>query len=351
MLILYFDNFRGFSNGFIEINDINFLVGENSTGKTSILSIINLFSKPLFWFNHEFNNQEVELGYFDDIVSKFSINQTYFTIGFFKYRKNQCDAIVMKFGKKGMNPVIEEFRFITGNLDVHVKIRKNSIYYKEGKIDNKVIENNQMGFFNSWIINFNSLNDAILDEFILIKMRKKVMPQSIIIIINLIKSNILKEKLDFEPLEMPMLFNQFSWIAPIRTKPKTIYEGFKISFSPEGEHIPYLLRDILERKTEINEEMRKFISNFGLESGLFQSLLVKKYGKTKVSPFAINVMLSNLIFKIANVGYGVSQALPVLIDSIALSKGTCIAIQQPEIHLHPISLKQLWVNYFMNFIV
>jgi AAA15 family ATPase/GTPase len=36
---LYLDNFRGFSDQYIDIRDVNFLVGENSTGKSSVLLI------------------------------------------------------------------------------------------------------------------------------------------------------------------------------------------------------------------------------------------------------------------------------------------------------------------------
>lgn len=37
--VLYVDNFRGFSDAYVPLTDINFLVGENSSGKTSLLSL------------------------------------------------------------------------------------------------------------------------------------------------------------------------------------------------------------------------------------------------------------------------------------------------------------------------
>ena len=40
MTSIYLHNFRGFNNTHIDLQDINFFVGENSTGKTSILKII-----------------------------------------------------------------------------------------------------------------------------------------------------------------------------------------------------------------------------------------------------------------------------------------------------------------------
>ena len=66
---LYVDNYRGFTDTYIQIDDVNFFVGENSTGKTSILSLINLLSKFRFWTSQEFNIDDVQLGTFKDIVS------------------------------------------------------------------------------------------------------------------------------------------------------------------------------------------------------------------------------------------------------------------------------------------
>ena len=38
---------------------------------------------------------------------------------------------------------------------------------------------------------------------------------------------------------------------------------------------------------------------------------------------------------ISNVGYGVSQVLPVVVEMITRPKGHSFAVQQPEVHLHP----------------
>src|SRR5690554_7416609 len=86
---IYLKNYKGFKQQFVELQDVNFLVGENSTGKTSFLKIINLLSSPEFWYNYEFNNNEVELGYFEEILNK-KTNDKYFQIGIEK--PNEDDA-------------------------------------------------------------------------------------------------------------------------------------------------------------------------------------------------------------------------------------------------------------------
>ena len=69
MKYLFVDNFRGFTKTLLPIRDVNFFVGENSTGKTSILGLIKLLDTTQFWFNQRFNTDEVRLGNYKDIVS------------------------------------------------------------------------------------------------------------------------------------------------------------------------------------------------------------------------------------------------------------------------------------------
>jgi hypothetical protein len=89
MKYLYVDNFRGFKDTFLPIRDVNFFVGENSTGKTSILSLLKLISSPRFWFNLEFETDETKLGHFDDIVSVGATDRSYFCIGMIDNFKNE----------------------------------------------------------------------------------------------------------------------------------------------------------------------------------------------------------------------------------------------------------------------
>lgn len=82
MTILFLDNFRGFSNTYIPIQDVNFFVGENSTGKTSVIGLLKLLSTPEFWFANAFNTEEVNFGHCDDIVSITSNDRSYFSVGY-----------------------------------------------------------------------------------------------------------------------------------------------------------------------------------------------------------------------------------------------------------------------------
>ena len=70
MPVLYFDNFRGFNKTFLPLKNVNFFVGENSSGKTSVLKLIKILSDHRFWFSQEFNSEEAELGYYSEQSKK-----------------------------------------------------------------------------------------------------------------------------------------------------------------------------------------------------------------------------------------------------------------------------------------
>src|SRR5262245_4076918 len=78
MMTLYFHNFRGFERTTLPLRRTNFLVGENSTGKTSVLAALQILSEAEFWFTGRFSSKHVDLGTFSDIARP---GTKYFQVG------------------------------------------------------------------------------------------------------------------------------------------------------------------------------------------------------------------------------------------------------------------------------
>jgi predicted ATPase len=76
------------------------------------------------------------------------------------------------------------------------------------------------------------------------------------------------------------------------------------------------------------------LKEFGIESGLFTKIEVVRKGMKESDPFQIGVKSGGPAFNLVDVGYGVSQALPILVD-ILRSSDQLFLLQQPEVHLHP----------------
>ena len=125
-----------------------------------------------------------------------------------------------------------------------------------------------------------------------------------------------------------------AWIAPVRTKPKRTYNELSFAFSPEGDHTPYLIRRMLGSRTDA-KKFQSFIRRVGKASGLFQDVKTKNFGRGATAPFEVDIVLDGKELSLNTVGYGVSQSLPVLVEILARPHGSWLAIQQPEVHLHP----------------
>ncbi|MCK5665692.1 MAG: AAA family ATPase, partial [Thiotrichaceae bacterium] len=133
---------------------------------------------------------------------------------------------------------------------------------------------------------------------------------------------------------VPAFSDDIAWLAPIRSKPRKTYDEYRLDFSPEGDHTPYIIKKLLDRKADA-EKFKEFMSNIGIDSGLFESVKIKKYGSGVTSPFELDIVLNKKQLSISNVGYGVSHALPIIVELFVRNKGSWYAVQQPEGHLHP----------------
>ena len=333
MHYVYADNYRGFSDTILELKKVNYFVGENSTGKTSIMTAISLLSEPDFWFKQDFNAAPFRLGYFNDLVSKKSENKRYFTLGSISFHGGIANGNMFKYCKRGNKPTIKEIMVIGGRKIIHTKLTNKKMFIRHDSISRNLKKEIDVvkyiaDSFNGSASGFKSVSS----QYPLLGRNTPYM-------LTLLYSSI-KENTD---ISKPVAFEMhgvspFKWVAPIRTKPKSIYENLDINYSPEGDHTPVILNKMLNKERE--DSLVKLIETFGRESGLFHKIRTRNFGKKSNAPFEIRVTLNESEFGLNKVGYGVSQILPIIVDLLS-SKNQNYAIQQPEVHLHPKAQAQL----------
>ena len=129
--------------------------------------------------------------------------------------------------------------------------------------------------------------------------------------------------------------------APVRSRPLRTYDPVRPSSDPEGEYIPTYLANVHHRDPDGWQILKGKLEEFGQSSGLFDELSIKSFGKSEGTPFQVQVRKfsgkgrkgpqRNLI----DVGYGVSQALPLLSELLRSDAPSMFLLQQPEVHLHP----------------
>jgi predicted ATPase len=93
----------------------------------------------------------------------------------------------------------------------------------------------------------------------------------------------------------------------------------------------------LAKKAKASGAFMDALNEFGRESGLYRGIGIRSFGKDLSSPFEVMIQLEakGKSLRINNVGYGVSQALPVVVELMERPNNSYIGMQQPEIHLHP----------------
>ena len=328
------NNFRGFADTYIPILKGNFLVGENSTGKTSVLTLLEIFSSNFLIHSKEYAKiSHPRLGYFNDIVSESSENRDFFAVGRIhsKIVDNQeeiTDAFLIFYKKQNGLPVIAMYIHAFGGKEYRIRVGSTKIKYKINSINLKYsadefIENTYKNWTKSYETDTNEFEELPL------KMTKHMSAIFAVLAYEHYKTR--QDPNFLDKLIVPE-FKVVS-IAPIRSKPMRTYDKYETKFSSDGEHIPYLIKELFS--SEEANSFKEYLSIIGKNSGLFELIETKTFGSKAMDPFELNVLLNGKSLNIKNVGYGVSQILPIIVELFSRSKKTWFSIQQPEVHLHP----------------
>ena len=128
--------------------------------------------------------------------------------------------------------------------------------------------------------------------------------------------------------------------APVRSTPRRTYDPTRPFQDPEGEYVPTLLVNISRHDKQEWACLKGSLEEFGKSSGLFDEIFIESLGKAEGSPFQLQVRKSGGKLKgrkrnLIDVGYGVSQVLPVLTELLHKDRASMFLLQQPEVHLHP----------------
>jgi AAA15 family ATPase/GTPase len=154
-----------------------------------------------------------------------------------------------------------------------------------------------------------------------------------------------RQGLDVSPLTFHIcsafrqLVEKMVYIGPLRSYPERYYT-FSGNLSEQvgqyGEMLPdVLFQDHVQNHDEISKRVNAEFERFQLGYELKLSVL-KDEDSNHSNVFALRVVdkRTGVSASIRDVGFGVSQVLPIIVQSL-LSQNKTLLIEQPEIHLHP----------------
>ena len=318
-MILYLNNFKGFSDSFIPLESVNFLVGDNSTGKSTLLQVLEMLSQHSFWTMPQLSSGEYHLGPFNEIVNQLSSDRSFFQIG--------AEFNTVNIQEPGAEPilfrVLETFKEREGNivLDSFQYLQSGNSYYCSQITTPSLrvsIRRKQYSSFVEWVHSGVPTRSRVIENK---SLYFSWLPSLMRLVQETYNGN------DYHHLLYPVELSNFTVISPIRAEAHRIYEHFAQSYSPQGDHIPVLLNKIMHSNDRINKTIISRLNQFGQNSKLFDGISTPRFGESSESPFSVTV-------EYGEVGYGVTQSLPLVVETLT-SKSCVFSIQQPEVHLHP----------------
>ena len=137
------------------------------------------------------------------------------------------------------------------------------------------------------------------------------------------------------------LFLRPTAVAPVRSQPRRTYDPGPGLHDPEGAGVPAFLAALSHTDKEQWNGLKNVMETFGQRTGVFDELRIRSLGDEADSdPFQLQVRKHvrkgdgswrNLV----DVGYGVSQILPLFLEFTHPEATAMLQLQQPEVHLHP----------------
>lgn len=398
-------NFKSFQDsGKIEIKPIMLLIGPNSSGKTSFIQFLLAIKQTLESRAKEnpflINGRYVELGTFRDLI--FSHDDSHELEFDFYVETKDLDNEIFKI----LEQSDEKIKYVYDYLLSELQSDKNKSYeiidslnilnrkiYEIPKIKERVKNTDlsllRLNILISWEkserkINLSEYKIYDKNDKLLLKVKNDIIDLFIqddpvtdieLKISNFFfEDNIVKqysiypfqEFKTYSFVEFSMIFNSLSravvkafskffdkiyYLGPLREYPKRHYlasgevhhdVGFRGEF-----FVDVLYRTTLEENKannllrSLNNWMKKF--NLAYEIKLSEITQENIYSLVLVDPY------SKIPVNITDVGFGVSQVLPILVEGFHLKPGSTIIVEQPEIHLHPrvqAELGDLFIEFY-----
>ncbi len=325
----------------LEIRPLTFLIGENSTGKTTVLGCFQVLADylDLDMRGIDFNRKPYSMGTFTDIVRNSKKEEKAFKLGFkFKFGNEEVECTVEFVEKRGEfepAPKSLTLNFTDGKVVVNAAEKEEESWYKMRltSFDKKENEYHLTCGFSelrdrppSFLFAFghpeeNSEREKAFNKYLSAKG-------------DLIEENI-------SPGWMRLGSTEVFSTAPIRSRPGRTYDVTRVSDDPEGGDVPMHLMLIQATKKQRWEDLQQKLVQFGKRSGMFQNIEVMNLASPG-GPFQLKVKVRGPNSNITDVGYGVSQIVPILVQILDAPSsrrhmmGTpFFLLQQPEVHLHP----------------
>ncbi|RED42217.1 uncharacterized protein DUF3696 [Winogradskyella eximia] len=357
------NNFRSLNNQKFDFTKVSILIGENSSGKSSLLKFL-LFLKRSTKLNSTSFRYTSELGKFDDFVY---FHNEELNVSFdLSYGENYINFFNSELGSK------EDWKIFCAEAlslkENQRMVNLNFSFNKDIQTTNDVSTTIENPYYGKLIISRSSKeSDSVIQgnlcdlSYKSFKQNKEVKLDSVSYnqhgFLTITIGSDIKNKIEKNPDWDNTIFNEIafllisqnytleilnsiSYINPIASTPERAYDENEI----QGRL--YKVKDIKDVVNILSDQSFDLKVRKGLLNNLNKAL--RLYGilhevKTKSSEFGpkelqVKVNKDGVWSNIKDVGYGSSLQIPILFQALIgnLTGGEIIIIEQPEVHIHPL---------------
>ena len=333
------------------IRPLTFLVGENSTGKSTVLGCLDALvrfvrARGPYGTGLDFNVQPYQMGVFADIVRRSRPGKKNFRLGFESRSENKNENIeyvlTLAEKEKGFEPVVQEQKLSGCNSEI--------IFPGQQEAGERSGQRPEF----PRLLELVDVSDKGGNKQFRIRMSAPLAALGVFAALELGSSfgwSEDQEGLSPEERELQRSMRNISQalgagrrygyvessysFAPIRSKPQRTYDPLKEDANPEGSDVPMVLMNMSRTDERSWKEFKGELVAFGQSSGLFTDIHVRRLGTSMGDPFQLQIKVNGPRVNVIDVGYGVNQLLPILVRLFNADSEMAFLMQQPEVHLHP----------------
>jgi energy-coupling factor transporter ATP-binding protein EcfA2 len=317
----------------IPLRPLTLVVGENNSGKSTLLAVISAVSQPSFPSSRPaLDEPPFDMSSYDSIASYKggrAGRAEFFAIGLTDTSRRETSAALAIYRQENGQPRLAEFTVARAETQIRAKRSNDRLTMEVLSGGESVYKMDEVAVPPSFELSLQRVYPTLLQR-VLASRRQQTLEKGVERVLPLLQrfqfGGAQHEGAEAGPSDA---------LAPIRSKPLRTYDQTSDEFNPEGGHIPLVLARLFQQENGREKEVHAALAEFGADSGLLSNLRVRTLGNKPTDPFQILVELAGPARNLADVGYGVSQALPLIVESVLATEHRRLLVQQPEVHLHP----------------
>lgn len=352
-------NFKSWRDLDIELGRVTLLFGTNSSGKSSIMQSLLMLKQTVLAFevgqplNFGGTDRDyVDLGSYRDVIY---IHDTSLDLGIdlsWKLSKesiirplrsdviDQPEAIVSysaRFVKKSKNLEVSHLQYqLSGKNHISMGVTKGERKWDLHVASSDAIKIEPFGKKDLFRITSHSPSSK--------RARQKNTPISCY----QLPDNIYRIKADeseihpvflttYWGIEFSSMMRSVHYVGPLRAYPRRAVistDSFPQILDPAGLNTIEALIASTRKAGKERDSLLRDVAAWLKKIGIVDSFTVKPIGKA-ARFYETEVRLGDLSASLIDVGFGVSQVLPVVTQLLMVPEGSTVLIEQPELHLHP----------------